>query len=132
MRTGSFLDFGGPHYESGLIDANGRMTRLCKGGNQDAAIAEQRAARAQSAGQFKIQMQMMAAQAKAAAQVKVPVIRPADPPAQTSDATIEAARDQKRQAGRRFGFASARMAGSNSLGSQPVLGGGYQLGQAAA
>jgi len=128
MQNGSFLDFGGPHFEPGLVDARGRLTRLCKGGDNGAALQEQRLAREQAAKQFKIQMMMMARQAEMAAAVKPPVILPAAPPQQTSDATLEAARDQKRNAGRRFSFSSARMAGSNGaqkLGGSMVLGGGY-------
>lgn len=98
------------------------------------ALAEQRAAREQSAEQFKIQMAMMAEQQAAAEanRIKIPTPLPAAPPQNTNDATIDAARDQKRTAQRRFSFNSARMASNSSnssqtLGAQPVLG-GYKAG----
>lgn len=128
MQSDSNLDFGGPHFEPGLVDCRGRLTRLHKGGDNGAAIKEQQLAREQSAKQFKVQMMMMARQAEAAASVKTPQILPAAPPQQTNDATIEAARDQKRNSARRFSFNSARLAGSNAdkLGGTMVLGGGYK------
>lgn len=127
MQDDSYPDCGGPHFEPGLVDCRGRLIRLHKGGDNGAAIREQKLARQQSAKQFAIQMELMAKQAAMAASVKTPVILPAAPPQQTSDATLEAARDQRRQAGRRFSFSSARMAGSqgSKLGGSMVLGGGY-------
>lgn len=97
-----------------------------KGGGNGAAIEEQRKAREQSAQQFAIQMKMMQQQAKMASQVKTPTILPAAPPQRTDEQTIEAARDQKRNAGRRFSFASTRMAGASegrTLGASTTLGG---------
>ncbi len=142
MQSDSNLDFGGPHFGAQFsacleaarlivsryrAEAPADCDPQCKGGDNGAAIKEQRLAREQSAKQFKVQMMMMARQAEAAASVKTPQILPAAPPQQTNDATIEAARDQKRNSARRFSFNSARMAGSNAnkLGGSTVLGGGY-------
>ena len=96
-----------------------------KGGGNGAAIAEQKAAREQSAEQFKIQMAMMLKQQKEAANIQTPTILPAAPPARTDEQTVEAARDQSRNARRRFSFNSARMAGAQSkpLGQSTTLGG---------
>lgn len=97
-----------------------------KGGGNGAAIEEQRKAREQSAQQFALQMKMMQQQAKMASQVETPTILPAAPPQRTDEQTIEAARDQSRNAKRRFSFNSARMAGATqpqALGASTTLGG---------
>jgi hypothetical protein len=131
MLTDFLPDLGGPHYDAGLVDERGRFNRLCKGGGNDAAIAEQKASREQSAKQFAIQMAMMKKQQEAAASIQTPTIAPilpASPPQRTDESTIEASRDAKRSAARRFSFSSARMAGSNRqpMGGNVVLGGGYK------
>lgn len=113
-----------PDFHDFATDARGRFIRLRKGDNS-AAIAEQKAGRLQSAEQFRIQMGLLAKQAALAAEVKTPTILPAAPPTQTNDGTIEAARDQQRNAARRFSISSTRIAGSNAprLGQSTVLGG---------
>lgn len=128
MQSGFLDDFGGPHFDGTLVDCRGRLRRLHKGGgNQEAALAESRAGRLQSAHQFQIQMALAAKQQEEAAKVKAPVILPPSPAQRTDETTLEAARDQSRNAKRRFSFASTRTTGANAqtLGGSTVLGGGY-------
>lgn len=125
---GSMIDFshpcGGPEWSPDLFGADGRLTRLCKGGGGGAAIKEQKKARKESARQFKIQMEYMRRQAELAAQVQTPRYNPAAPPSSGSMDVVEAGRDYKRAASRRFGAAQTVLAGERA---KPVLGGGARL-----
>lgn len=103
---------------------------LWKGGQhaaQRAALEEQKNARAQSAAQFAVQMKLMQQQMKSANQVEIPKVLPASPPNRESEQTLAASQDQRRAAGRRFSFNSARMAGKSSF-VQNLLGTVSNLG----
>ncbi len=118
-------DFDGPHFEPGLIGPDGRLTRFCKGGDNSAAIAEQKKARRQSAQQFEQQMMLAERQFKASQEIKTPEILPASPvPFQGID-TREAGRNMRRQARRRFGAGKTVFAGESR--ATPALGGAVAL-----
>ena len=119
---GNWEDIGGPGFEPGLVDVRGRLTRLLKGGDNSGAIAEQQAARKQSAEQFAIQMRLQMQQAKLAAAVKPPVIYPVAAPQTVDQNTLDQRREAARQAQRRFSFQTTMNPGT--LGGSPVTGGG--------
>lgn len=121
-------EFDGPHFEPGLIGPDGRLTRWCKGGDNGAAIAEQKKARRQSQMQFAEQMKIAERQFEASQQIQTPEILPASPvPYQGMD-TREAGRNSRRAARRRFGPGRTVYAGESGGGRMtPALGGAVAL-----
>lgn len=101
-----FPDFGGPAWAPDMILPNGRLARLCKGGSSDAAVAEQRKAREQSAAQFAEQMGLMKQQYEDAQKVKTPVYAPAAPVASGGPDSYLAGLEARRVAAKRFGSAA--------------------------
>lgn len=119
-------EFDGPHWEPGLIGPDGRLTRFCKGGDNQAAVEESKKSRRQSALQFQQQMRLSERQFKASQEIAVPEMLPASPvPSQGAD-TKEAGRIYSRQARRRFGAGRTVFAGESG-GMAPKLGGAVAL-----
>lgn len=91
----------GPHFELGLIDARGRLTRFCKG-----AKAPKQSK--QSKRNERLQGQVLEKQLKDSQEFEMPEfptpepVLPAPPlPSVTSSDTIDAARRTRQQAGKR-------------------------------
>lgn len=117
-----YEDFGGPAWSPDLFLPNGRLARLHKGGGNGAAIEEQRAARLQSAAQFKEQMALMRQQYEDAQKVKTPAYVPASAPQEGSPDVVNAGMEMRRRMQRRFGSAATRM-----YRPTPQLGGAVPL-----
>jgi len=117
-------EFDGPHFEPGLFGPGGRLTRFYKGGDNGAAIAEQKRARKQSAQQFATQMQFAQEQLKASKEVKIPEAKPASPVPSMGIDTKSAGRDFRRNARRRF---KTVYAGGGGATPAPSLGGAVAL-----
>jgi hypothetical protein len=111
---------GGPAFERDMT-FNGRLARLHKG-NSSAAIAESKAARLEASKNAKLQMKMMADQAKAMASMEMPAYEaPPPPPTPGISGADDAALQQRRAAKTRFGFASTVKGGAR-MATRPVVG----------
>jgi len=94
------------------------------GGNNDAAIAEQKAARKQSADQFAVSTALQLKQMQAAANVKPVTINPTAAPQTTDQNTLDQRREVARQSNRRFSYQSTMgAAGTQTLGGATAFGG---------
>lgn len=118
-------DFDGPHWSPGTIGPDGRLSRFHKGGDNGAALAEQKKARRQSQQQFTQQMQVMRDQMKAAEGFEIPKALPVAPPAYAGADVVNAGRDMRRASRRRFGAGRSVFAGESK--AAPVLGGAVPL-----
>jgi hypothetical protein len=118
--------YGGPHFEPGLIGPNGRLARLHKGANQEAALREQRLGREQSARQFAESMRRADQQLELSKSITIPEYKPPAPPAAVGIDAIEAGRGYRRNARRRFGVTRSIQAGETRY-QRPALGGAVQL-----
>ena len=118
-------DCDGPHFEPGLVDARGRLTRWHKGGDNSAAIAESKKARRQSQVQFRQQMALAEKQMAAAAEIQTPEILPASPVPSMGIDTKEAGRNLRRAQSRRFRTVYAGEGGGGRMTS--TLGGAVPL-----
>lgn len=98
-----------------LHDREARF-RCFKGADNGAAIAEQRAARLQSASQFAEQMGLMRQQYADAQKVKTPKYAPAAPAAAGNSDVYTAGLEMRRRMSRRFGSAATNLVPSPSLG----------------
>jgi hypothetical protein len=118
-------DLDGPHWFPGLIGPDGRLTCFCKGGDNGAALAEQKKARKQSADQFAQQMRITEKQMELAASVETPQLKPASPVPSMGLDTKEAGWQARRAARRRFGAGRTVFAGESR--ATPNLGGAVAL-----
>jgi hypothetical protein len=117
----------GPYFEPGLIGANGRLARLHKGANQEAALREQRLGRELSAKQHAESMQLARQQMEMSKQIEIPEYKPPSPPTSVGVDAIEAGRDYRRNTRRRFGAGRSVFAGESPKYQRPALGGAVQL-----
>ena len=113
-------DFGGPGEPYARRHLEG-FTRCYKGGGGSAAaIEEQKAARLQSAAQFKEQMALMRQQYEDAQNIKTPVYAPAAPASAGSQDVYTAGLQARMRQQRRFGSAATVL-------SRPILGGAVPM-----
>ncbi len=121
----------GPHFDAGLLAANGSLARLHKGGGGSAPKPPKANKKLEQ-----MQMKLMKAQLRQAGQhIQMPNIEvpppppPPPPPPSTSSIDVEeAATDARRQALKRSGYQSTLFAGETGGnkglgGNRPVLGG---------
>lgn len=118
------MEFDGPAWFPGLIGAGGRLTCWCKGGDNGAALAEQKKARKQSANQFAEQMRLAEKQMALSAEITTPEIKPASPVPSMGVDTKEAGWQARRASRRRFGTGRTVFAGESAT---PSLGGAVAL-----
>lgn len=95
--------------------------RCHKGTDSGAAVAEQRAARLQSAQQFAEQMGLMRQQYADAQKVKTPKYSPAAPAASNSPDVYAAGLEMRRRMQRRFGSAATNLVPFPGMGGAVPL-----------
>lgn len=114
----------GPHYEPGLIDARGHLTRFCKGQKAPQQTSQQKR-------NERLQEQLLKKQLTASNEFEMPEIPAAPPvlpapppPTATSADTIEAGRYARKQAGKRTNSGTGTIFAGNTGGYKPAgLGG---------
>ncbi len=118
-----YVPGGGAFFDISLVGPDGRLSRLCKGGDNGAAAAAE-AARLESQRQFELSMKLQKQQMRLAASSRSPEFSPASPPLAASSETAEAGLNRKRQVQRRFGTSQTILAGEKAfgLGSSSTLG----------
>ena len=113
-------DFLAPAFCADVFRPDGRLSKLCKGGDGGAGAAQ--ASMAQAQQQHEDNMKLLRQQQRLAANApSADAFQPASPPQMANTDTVAASTDLRRRALMRFNFNSTV---SNPLGSTTTLGGG--------